>query len=348
MSTRVIDAVLFNNEYSLLQRRIIYFKDLVDVHVILESNHTFSGKFKNTMSLEKYQELKTLTGARIILLKLDDLNITKSQYENRWEVEEISRFQLFNFLINTFQKDRIVFADIDEFPSREQILRLKELQDNSVYSIYTPTYYQKVNWKLVETHKWLSVKTFLGSNPPDFCDIRNSEKFQVLDGEGSHLSYLGMTHKDVSTKFEDFSHKELMGYELLEEIIWSLQNTYAVDHIGRFFTRGFGLFKIVPNTDLPDINKFLYNFDPHLYLELDHGEASLVKRLIASALITKIRNFPESLDNRFLTDVRLFKISDFPKILIFKVLIYVLKSYLDIFFKKLLFKINFLVKQQTK
>ena len=344
MSNSVIDAVLFNNEYLLLQRRIMYFRDLVDVHVIFESSHSFSGKPKNLMALEKYKELNSLTRARIILLEFDDSNITKLHYQNRWAVEERSRLQLFNFLINNFQKDRIVLADIDEFPSKEQFLKLKEIQDSTIYSIYTPTYYQKVNWKLVESQKWLSAKTFLGCNPPDFRDIRNSEKFQILDGEGSHLSYLGMTHKEVSMKFEDFSHAELMGYELLEEIILGLQNIYAVDHIGRFFSKGFGLFDIISDAELPNINKFFYNLDPNLYLEIDHRKSFRIKRLIASALITKIRNSPDSPDNKYLIGKRLFEISSFPKIFILKVLIYILKSYLNIYSKKLLFKIGLLVK----
>lgn len=337
----VVDAILFNDEINLLYSRLKYYSGLVDVHVVMEHDRTFSGIRKELYAHQNMVSLEKSTTAEIVCLKFDSTNSTNEDYEKRWPIENRSRAQILDFLRINYGEARIVFSDVDEFPSRAQVEHISMLSDTDVYSIHTPTYYRKVNWKLVEERPWLGGKTFVGSWPPSYLTVRSPDVGIPLSGMGAHLSYLGMTHQETSRKFEAFSHSELEGFRFCEETISNLQSKYAVDHIGRVFSAGNGIFEIVKLDNLPEINRFMALENPELIANIeDRGFFNYIARFTASAFISYIRD--GGLSKESVVDIASIQDISFPNLC--KTYIYLGKGFFRKGLQKIIFETNKLSK----
>jgi beta-1,4-mannosyl-glycoprotein beta-1,4-N-acetylglucosaminyltransferase len=282
----MIDCVLFNDELRLLQSRITYLEKYIDYFVIIEAEQTFSGKSKKLFAYENFESLKSGTSKPIVILRADFSEITTG---NPWDYENQSRLQLISYVKNAFPEQRAIFCDLDEFPSVGQLENLKKaelLEDKSIYSIPTPTYYRYVNLAQIDEVNWRSACSFHASLPPDKELIR-SINFIQIDGEpGAHLSYLNMQAENISSKFASFSHQELEGFEEMENGILRLADVYCVDHLGRFHNPSRGLMRFLELDQLPSTNKIILELRGGY---LDAKPPRHFSRLCASALITYIR-----------------------------------------------------------
>jgi hypothetical protein len=283
----MIDCTLFNDELELLIIRIRYLSDYVDGFIVIESDRTFSGKPKKLIARENLSELRKVSPKPIQLLCAD---FSMVQTGNPWEFEKQSRTQLISHVYEVFPDKRLLFCDIDEFPSVEQlqnIMKVEKIFDKSIFSIPTPTYYRYVNLAQLDEENLRSAKTFLASHPPQEDSLRSNNFIQIDGDPGAHLSYLGMSAEIMSSKFASFSHTELQGFEEVEMTILALADEYVVDHLGRFHGPSRGLLRKFTIERLPVTNKTL--------LDLRGGglhESKLPiypKRIYASALITYIR-----------------------------------------------------------
>ena len=303
---RIIDCVIFNNELNVLRNRLKYLDEFVDEFVVFESDTTFSGTRKPLYAKEVVTELQSLVKSQITIWNPDLREMKANDYRERWPIEFETRKQFIEQLSKAYPHDRIIFTDVDEIPSREQVLAIRDLiheQDFLTYGINMSQYYKYVNWRLGGAfEKSNAAKTFIASSPPDPTLLRALNAFNDVPGEGAHLSYLGMNSKDVSKKFDDFSHSELSGQERIELFISWMQNNYGIDHIGRYFFEGNGLLRILNATELPGPSRFFMKMHPELYN--NRSLPTHTKRLIASALITLMRqetsNFNRTADETLL------------------------------------------------
>jgi beta-1,4-mannosyl-glycoprotein beta-1,4-N-acetylglucosaminyltransferase len=288
---RIIDCVIFNNELKVLKARLKYLDGFVNEFVIFESGTTFSGIQKPLYANEAITELQSLVKSKINIWNPDLQEMNTNEYKERWPIELETRKQFLEQLFNAYPNDRIIFTDVDEIPSREQVLAIRNLihvRDFSIYGINMPTYYNYVNWRVEGTgEKMNCAKTFIASSPPGPTLLRALNAFNDVTGEGAHLSYLGMNSRDVSKKFNEFSHSEFSGQEQIEQFISWVQSKYGIDHLGRYFFEGNGLLKVLNSREIPGPCKFLMEVHPELYNS--RSLPSHTKRLIASALITLMR-----------------------------------------------------------
>jgi beta-1,4-mannosyl-glycoprotein beta-1,4-N-acetylglucosaminyltransferase len=288
---RIIDCVIFNNELNVLENRLKYLDEFVDEFVVFESDTTFSGTRKPLFANGAITELQSLVKSQITIWNPDLREIKANEYKERWPVELETRKQFIEQLSKAYPHDRIIFADVDEIPSREQVLAIRGLiheKDFSTYGINMSQYYKYVNWRVGDAaEKMNAAKTFIASSPPEPTLLRALNAFNDVSGEGAHLSYLGMNAKDVSKKFDDFSHSELSGQEHMELFISWVQNKYGIDHIGRYFFEGNGLLRVLNASEIPGPSRFFMEMRPELYN--NRSLPTHTKRLIASALITLMR-----------------------------------------------------------
>jgi beta-1,4-mannosyl-glycoprotein beta-1,4-N-acetylglucosaminyltransferase len=284
----MIDCVLFNDEIELLKARILYLSNYVDSFVVIEANQTFSGKRKSLIAKDNQKILRELSTKPITILEAD---LTALGNSDAWKIERESRSLLITHVQREFPAQRVLFCDLDEFPSVEQLIRLKQCEssnETTIFSIPTPTFYRYLNLAQMDETEWKLACSFDSSHAPDVDDLRSPD-YAALGGElGAHLSYLGMSADSLSSKLSSFSHTELQGFEQIEENILGLSDEYVVDHLGRFHNPSRGIMKPLSLDELPSTNKLFYslwgkdfrNFNPPNYLS----------RICASAVITFIRH----------------------------------------------------------
>jgi len=295
--------MLFNDELELLEHRIRWLRDYVDVTIILEADFTFTGRPKQLFAKSKLGELEKLTEGKIIILQMKNQTFDGNFPDNPWKIELASRDFLVKHLALNYPDDRIIFADLDEIPSLEQIQIIQKLdldRNLETYSIPMQVYYRYANWHLVGPGEQNYAKTFNSSFAPTVSEIRTSNKFSNLPGKGSHLSYLAMPPLQITNKFESFSHSELSGFGQIENFLIGISDFYFVDHIGRFDADGRGLIYVLNENQVHDVCEYLVRMDSKFF----RGGITppTFKRLMASAVITYLRKpkkEPKSLLHKF-------------------------------------------------
>ncbi len=290
---KVIDCILFNDEIDLLRLRIDYLSDSIDEFIIFESCVTFSGRPKPLYAKNMWRDLEEKSNAKISFWHSDLEHMTPKQFSERWPVEHETRKQFLERVFVEHSNDRIIFGDIDEFPSLNQVEMVRSLltaKDSSVYGLDMPTFYRYVNWFVQGVGERMNAsKTFVGSNPPALDLLRVIDHFKDIEGIGAHLSYLGMSADKRSKKFSDFSHSEFSGHERIEHFVDGLQDFYAIDHIGRFFFEGNGLLKVLPLEELPNPCSFLTKLNVRFFK--NDKLPNRFRRLVASATVTLLRKY---------------------------------------------------------
>jgi len=292
----IVDAILFNDELELLRQRISWLRDYVDVTIILEADFTFSGRPKSLFAKSKLTELMDLTEGKLILLQMTDETFDGNLPNNPWKIEYESRKFLVEHLVVNYPEARVLFADLDEIPSLEQMRLISELDLNGnleTFSVPMQVYYRYANWQLLGSgENWNLAKTFNSSFAPAVSEIRSSGNFANLPGKGSHLSYLAMTTEQITNKFEAFSHSELTGFRNIEAFFTGISDFYFVDHIGRFDVEGRGLIRVLNENQVDDVCEYFVKSDSKYF---KHGiTPPTLKRLAASALITYMRKSTDS------------------------------------------------------
>ena len=290
----LVNAIIFNNEIDLLVFRLNYYKNSFDHYVILESTKTFSGNAKSIVSGSHTEKsLKNLFG-NLTFIKLDQTNLNESDFSARWPVEMESRRQLLSFISKNFSGDSVICSDADEFPSHDQIenaYRLLKEKDGYIGCFELQTSYRFANWNLKDKfHKKWRLVSFFNATSINDKRIQNNagrySNFPVIDGEvGMHLSYLGFSSSDMTNKFKSFSHAEFDNDLPIDKII-KLSNVYAVDHLGRFRNRYFGLLSVDQIADLNSTQIFLLEKNPDLF-NFEYAR-NIFLRLYASLAITKM------------------------------------------------------------
>ena len=283
----MIDCVLFNDEVELLKARIQYLSNYVDCFVIMEANQTFSGKKKSLIARYNQKILQDLTTKSITILEADLSSVGNG---DAWKIERESRSLLITHIQKQFPDQRVLFCDLDEFPSVEQLNLLRKCEsrkDKTILSIPTPTFYRYLNLAQMDEIEWKLACSFDSSHAPDVDDLR-SPNYAAVGGEpGAHLSYLGMNADALSAKLSSFSHTELQGFEQIEENLLVLADQYVIDHLGRFHNPSRGIMNCLSLDELPSTNRLFYVLWGKDFQ--DFNTPNYLSRICASAFITYVR-----------------------------------------------------------
>jgi hypothetical protein len=261
---KLCDATLFYNEIDMLFFRINHLNPYIDTFFIAESELTFSGLNRRLVLKEVLKSLPSEIKEKIELIE-----ITKDQFNSfgAWEIERQSRNILFEFARNSSQKCRLIFSDIDEIPSEEQLLSATVCDiPDGLMSIPMKLAYRRANWlvdqgneiwrypKLVEVEKII--------NKEAVNVLRECEAIDIPGEKGIHLSYMGMSRNDIQKKYESFSHTELNKPKYYDELLIEYCDKYLISHLGDAEKPGRGLLFEIKEKDLSNIQRKVKKLQP--------------------------------------------------------------------------------------
>ena len=204
---KIIDNIIFCYDYDILEIRLSILYDYVDKFVIVESDHTFTNKYKG-YNFEKHQERYAKWSDKIEYIK-----VQSPKYENQWSNEHWQVEQL-RLGWNDIQPDDIILMcrSADEIPRPETIELIKNT-NYSFYELFFPTFYFKFNYLDTRQHYSPWGKAFKGNssqgNLSPISDLRplDGDKSINVHHAGWHLSYLG-DEEWIKNKLKSFSHPE--------------------------------------------------------------------------------------------------------------------------------------------
>ena len=279
----VVDAVLANDELDFVRFRISYLAELVDVFYIGESEVTFSGHPKALFFKPMLNQLKQ-SGAKVevVNIKVPDQLIATGE---RWSVETYARNFLLEYVCENHRDDIVLFSDVDEIPSKEQVRTLIELGDSlRIRSVPTQVCLRKANWIEYWPNQWKG-KWGNGLLGKYWVPRIRRGKYPFVGGEpGVHLSYVGMDSSDVRKKYRSFSHGELDREELSSESFLSFADDFHISHIGRALEPGAGLLTVVEPEDLTNLQTAAFEQNPS-WFDFAPVSQPLHRRLVASWLL---------------------------------------------------------------
>lgn len=233
---KIYDAFLFFNELEILELRMNILNDVVDYFVVVESTKTFSSKPKELI-FEKNKNLFEKFNEKIIHVVIDDTpdsfmeikyidnpktdtDILKNKilkhvdespnwprHETQWGVETYQRESIINGLINCNDDDIIIISDVDEIPNPDEIVNIKNINDD-VFNFNQNMYYYYLN--MLKEKNWSGPKacSYNKLKSISLNSLRqNKHTTKTISNGGWHFSFMGGETK-VIEKIEAYSHQE--------------------------------------------------------------------------------------------------------------------------------------------
>jgi hypothetical protein len=277
----IIDAFLANDEEKLIQARMGYLINAVDLVFIGESIETFSGKPK-PLNFQNLQD-----GNKVFHVSIPRIP-SNSATINRWSREEFQRdYFLQEVQRLTKAEDIVLFCDVDEIPSIEQISEVSDLlaqNPNSLVNLVTPLFYRRLNWKVPSGEFWDKAKAFLSKSGVPGVRYKNSGL--ATNSSGAHFSYLGFGSESMKKKYSDFSHDELDIPAASDALLLNLADEFGVSHTGMFNSKDWGLLSPMDVGDLSEIQLYIYKTMPWTFGTVQFRKYTRMRRIAASRRIS--------------------------------------------------------------
>lgn len=211
------DCFTYNGEYELLKIRCEEMIDLDITHVIIESNYTFTGKWKEL----KYDKNNQYNIEYFVANHLPNNG-------DAWENERAQRNYIKNALeiLGAKDNDIVIISDADEIVRSSVISNYSPISGLTGLKMDTYRYYfncleGKQNWDMARIMSY----SYLKSKEPD--DVRNSGFERIIHDAGWHFSYMGGYDKIID-KIESFSHTELNTDEFKKNISFKYENCQSL------------------------------------------------------------------------------------------------------------------------
>lgn len=189
----------------MLEYRLNMLNNLVDVFVIVEATHTFTGKEK-PLYYQKNRSRYTKFKDKILHVVVDDM----PNKGNPWQNESHQRNQIHQGVksLNLHPNDLLIISDLDEIPDPRVI---REKRYTKIWSNYLPMdiYWYNCNWRH-ESFVWKKAKILCYAKYTQFESVEHVRKARVgpLNEKcGWHLSYFGDA-EFIHNKLNNFSHQE--------------------------------------------------------------------------------------------------------------------------------------------
>ena len=259
---KIVDCVTFYNEIDLLFYRLTILYNIVDYFIIVESNHTHTGKHKYLYYQKNKHLFKRFEDKIIhIIVDLPYIYPNINYDNNQWINENYQRNSIDQGIqqIQLNKTDLIVISDLDEIINPEALLKLKNSCVEIGFSLLQDMYYYNLNTKHTSTwnlSKIVTYEKYITTTPQQ---IRESKDLPNLINGGWHLSYFGNI-EFIQNKLKNFAHQELNNNFYTDEshIKNSIKNNKDL------FNRNYVPINYVPintNTNLPPLyDKYLLNY----------------------------------------------------------------------------------------
>lgn len=238
--SKVYDGFIINDEYDMLELRLEILYDYVDEFMIVESDWTFSNKYKGH-NLEKH-----LSRYDRWMDKITYLKVNSNKHANPWQNEHDQHRHIVNSLWTKSKPDDILLAaiNIDEIIRPEAI----EYMKNTPYTFYNlimPMFYFKFNYVDAQPGNfhykvWAkAVKGYTGTevvSPLAQLIARPGDKEITLHHAGWHFSMMG-DEESNKRKIQSYSHTELDRPDILNNIDIDKHIERGEDHLQRGFNK---------------------------------------------------------------------------------------------------------------
>jgi beta-1,4-mannosyl-glycoprotein beta-1,4-N-acetylglucosaminyltransferase len=211
------DCFTYNGEEDLLKIRCEELLGLDVTHVLIESNYTFTGKWKSL----SYKNKLPYKIEHFVANHLPNNG-------NAWENEKEQRNHIL-FALNQLgasDNDIVIISDADEIVRRYTIEHYNPIASLTALKMDTYRYYfncleGKQNWDMARVMNFSYLKT----RTPN--EVRNSGFERVLNDSGWHFSYMGGYDKIIE-KIESFSHTELNTEDFKSKIKYKQENCQSL------------------------------------------------------------------------------------------------------------------------
>jgi beta-1,4-mannosyl-glycoprotein beta-1,4-N-acetylglucosaminyltransferase len=242
----ILDTFMFFNEYDILEGRLEYLYDKVDKFIIVEADHTFTGKPKElnfAKNMDRYS--KYLSKVFYYPIKISKATLKK---HDPWKVETEQRNAISKALDFFSDFDIVIVGDLDEIPSHHSLRNaLSMLNQYPAVTLVYDAYIYNFGFKhqLIEgkfknvldgfAHNVITTNRFVKSKSPQVvrdkrhCYANMNSNF----AQGWHLTYWG-TDQNIKNKIEAYSHTERSTPEFT-----SLENIADKKSKGMMFTDSF-------------------------------------------------------------------------------------------------------------
>lgn len=294
----IIDTFMFFNEFDILEGRLEYLYDKVDKFIIVEADHTFTGKpkelnFLKNMSrytdyLDKIFYYPVKIEPSILLLN------------DPWKVEEFQRNQIAEALKFFDRNDLVIVGDVDEIPNHKSIDLCQRLKDDEVVVLMYHAYIYNFSFrhKNIEyhyennsegyTHNVITKNYYVQKFSPQSLRDNRCYYQNIIEAnfeQGWHLTYWGPV-ENIKTKIESYSHTERNVPALT-----SLQNIADKRSKGMMFTDS--IESTLQNVDIRTIDSTIFsifrNYSKplmHYYNDVEgwfgDGDASFYKEIVSN------------------------------------------------------------------
>jgi beta-1,4-mannosyl-glycoprotein beta-1,4-N-acetylglucosaminyltransferase len=218
---RIIDGFTFFNEVDMLEVRLRYLYDVVDHFIIVESDHTFSGRPKPMMladlfRTERFAWAKDKVDIRSLCIDTKglSLDVSLAEYDpsaDFWKIEAAQRNAIRP--ANFYENDVLLMGDLDEIPNRTLVSliryssRFKSWVKAEPRALTQHFYYY--NTSCLKDELWrgtiLVPHAAQGISNQQIRDRRYD--WSHVDDAGWHFSYF-MTPERIAQKISSFSHQE--------------------------------------------------------------------------------------------------------------------------------------------
>lgn len=235
----------FFNELAVLEIRLATLDPVVDVHVLAESNVTYSGVPK-PYYFEEHRERFAPWIDKIRYVKVDDSpdgDYTEQPWRDlepsktaAWERENHQRQSLERGLDGLHDDDLILLSDLDEIPRPDAFEHLPSLGDGRLMRPRLALHVMYVNWRWLDTipviARFMRGKTLRRYGGPQAARLQVGTAYGPTRGAGLgwHLSYLGGVEA-IRHKLESAAHHEI-----------NRPPYNTIDHITRCMASGDDLF----------------------------------------------------------------------------------------------------------
>ena len=226
----IVDAFTFFNERELVELRVKYLNDIVDCLLIVEADHTHTGKKKEwnfpdvlKNRLQKFSHKIQYHQMNVDLERAESEkspNYIGKTLGRSWKVESMQR----NFLKESYNKfsssqDIIIISDLDEIPSKDKISFIKNSNFKEVAPVALGQSLFHLNCNYVDLEQWIGsviiTKQLINKYEPQvFRDYKNRIS-RFNDAGWSFSSFGGV--KRVREKLEAFCHEEYNKEKYKEE-----------------------------------------------------------------------------------------------------------------------------------
>jgi hypothetical protein len=208
---KIIDTLLFYNEFDLLELRFAEHYDHVDQFVILEFDRTFTGLSKPHILLSQKERYKKWWDKVLYVPLSGGPKVDIKNYSSAWSNE----FWQFNQMAEVWkdiatEDDVVLMCCVDEIIRKETFDYMRNTNYKH-YSLLMPIFYCKYNYVGLQEYKsWAIGLRGNFNNPRELRDkvLVQPHEHAMLHNAGWHFSYLG-NETWIKNKLKSFSHTEV-------------------------------------------------------------------------------------------------------------------------------------------